>query len=94
MRSRNKLGQPSALIRDHLCLLTDLFILKVRHVHESRQRDPQPKFSRYIGQRITCRLAGQGRAPRQTGVHLDDVVLKSIDTYRLQQDLENMTLCF
>lgn len=38
-------------------------VLKLRDVLELWQRDPQTKFSCYVGQRITSRFTGQSRAP-------------------------------
>lgn len=45
-------------------------------VLELWQWDAQAEFGCHIGQRITCGFTGQSRAPGQTGVHLDDVILQ------------------
>ena len=62
--------------------------LKSRDVLEQWQRDPQAQFSRYVSQRITCRLTGEGRTPRQTCIDLDDVVLQNINTQRSLQNVD------
>lgn len=46
---------------------------------EHRQRDAEAQLGRHVGQRVTGGLAGQGGAPGEAGVHLDDVILRQSD---------------
>ena len=43
---------------------------------QQRERNPQAQLSGHIGQRVARGLTGQRRAPRQTGIHLNDIVLE------------------
>lgn len=43
---------------------------------EHWQRDAEAQLGRHVGQRVTGGLAGQGGAPGEAGVHLDDVILR------------------
>lgn len=69
----------TAILRFYRSVFISAVIHKVRDSLEQRQRDPQAEFSCDIGQRITRRLAGQRRTARQTSVHLDDVILQSVN---------------
>lgn len=42
---------------------------------EQWQWDAEAKLGRHVGQGVTGGLAGQGGAPGEAGVHLDDVIL-------------------
>lgn len=46
---------------------------------EHRQRDSKAQLGSHVGQRVTGGLAGQGGAPGEAGVHLDDVILREGD---------------
>lgn len=42
---------------------------------EHREGDSEAELSCDIGQRVSCGLTSQSGAPRETGIHLNDVVL-------------------
>lgn len=46
---------------------------------EHRQWNAKAQLGRHVGQRVTGGLAGQGGAPGEAGVHLDDVILRQSD---------------